>query len=121
MTDSSDVDVCREKPPGSMCNRQRFYKKRPLRFYCNPVSSIFSTFSVDIQVNFCLICIQLHLQKAMKRMAFQKRNEICGPLFYFDSKEERCKAARKQCGPWSQNKFNTLEECENQCLPKKRK
>ena len=60
MTDSSDVDVCREKPPGSMCNRQRFYKKRPLRFYCNPVSPIFSTFSdVDILVNFCLICIQL--------------------------------------------------------------
>ena len=42
-----------------MCNRQRFYKKRPLRFYCNLVSSIFSTFSVDIQVNFCLIRIQL--------------------------------------------------------------
>ena len=49
VTNSSDVEVCLEEPPGSLCTQRA----------CPRVSTIFSTFSVDIQVNFCLICIQL--------------------------------------------------------------
>ena len=49
VTNSSDVEVCLEEPPGSACTMVG----------CRQVSTIFSTFSVDIQVNFCLICIQL--------------------------------------------------------------
>ena len=49
VTNSSDVEVCLEEPPGSYCKN----------IACLPVSTIFSTFSVDILVNFYLICIQL--------------------------------------------------------------
>ena len=49
VTNSSDVEVCLEEPPGSKCGL----------LYCRPVSTIFSTFSVDILANFYLIYIQL--------------------------------------------------------------
>ena len=47
-----------------------------------------------------------------------KKNSDCYG-FYFDSKEEKCKTRMYQCRPWSRNKFKTLEECENKCLPDK--
>ena len=36
VTNSSDVEVCLEEPPGSLCTQRA----------CPPVSTIFSTFSV---------------------------------------------------------------------------
>ena len=47
--------------------------------------------------------------------------ENCNP-YYFDPKEKKCKKGMIQCFEMirgSQNKFNTLQECENKCLPEK--
>lgn len=49
VTNSSDVEVCLDEPPGFLCTLAG----------CLPVSTIFSTFSVDILANFYLIYIQL--------------------------------------------------------------